>query len=167
MDWIDFTCGHHWSHGERPAEDDAGTTPNGGSGEGEEATPTWDGDRVNVIWLEPNEQTVQDLGTYTISANVDRIATPSPVLHLYVGTSAIGLVNTSNTVIGFEAGTEFAGFKFTDLSGGPIASVEVNDVSTIEVLPGALVYGDNFVQLNLLDTVIPPLGILSLNISFD
>lgn len=126
----------------------------------------WAGDRVNVIWMEPDTQTVHDLGTYTIDANVDKIATPYPFFFLYVGTKAITFAYTGDAEIGWQPGTEFVGFKFTDLSGNPIASAEYDDSSTITLGPGALVYGSNFVQVDLLEAHIPGHGVLNLDVFF-
>jgi hypothetical protein len=132
-----------------------------------QGTPSrWEGDRVNVIWLEPNTETVQDLGTYTIDANLEKIETPVPDFFLYVGTEGISFVYTGNAGIGWPPSVEFAGFRFTDLSANPIQSVKYDDSSTITLGPGALAYGNNFVQVNLLETTIPGNGLLNLELFF-
>lgn len=148
-------------------EGESGGTPTDEVYGGDEATAAgWTGDEVNIIWLYPNEQTVQDLGTYEISANVDKISTPLQNWYLYLGTTGIGLVYTADQEIQGWEPTEIIGFKFTDLSNRPIKNVQVDDKSTIEVFPQAITHGDNFIQINLFYTYVPAHGLLDIDIRF-
>ena len=63
---------------------------------------TWEGDLLNVQFLQPNPQTVVFNGNFTVPASgIDFIGNDELVLN--IGTSLVQLVNKTNALIGFQA----------------------------------------------------------------
>ena len=159
--WRDDAPGQGHGHGDCGAAQDPGEV-----GGGEPAAESWAGDRINVVWLAPNQQTAEDLGTYTADANVETITPPVDGFFLLLGTKAVDLVYTGTAQPVLPPDIDFVGFKFTDLSARPIESVEINDDSNIELRAGALDYGNNFVQVDLVGATIPGSSLLHLDLTF-
>lgn len=142
---------------------------------GEEAAPpTWAGHTVNVIWMDPNDQIVHDLGNYTVppytlDRNVPGVEIPGyyPGDWMYLWADWFQYHTTNHNWSG-ETGATFAGFKVTDVTVAQnpearphIQTVQVDlDSSTIELPqnanPAALQYGNDYFQVNLVGSAITP-----------
>ena len=122
---------------------------------------TWEGDLLNVQFLQPNPQTVVFNGNFTVPASgIDFIGNDELVLN--IGTSLVQLVNKTNALIGFQVPSIL---KITDTTASNIENVQVGPGSTID-LGGSLISGKNFLQFDLEDANIVPNGVLNLQVSF-
>src|SRR3954453_2538543 len=124
---------------------------------------TWEGDQLNVQWLVPNPQTVVFNGNFTVPASGINFTSTGELL-LNIGSSLVSLVNTTNGLINIEAPSAIV--KITDLTAPRIENAQVGLGSTISLEQGALITGNNFLQFELADALIPPNGVLNLQVSF-
>lgn len=169
LDWTDYGCGHGWT-----PPDDATDVVDVGAGAGADevvggpAPVGWAGDRLRVDWFEPNLGSDQPLGDYDIEpGRPTKIETPIANVNLYISTSGVTLENNGDSSIAFDLSDKFVGFKITDLSGTPIEFATVNINSTIRLDPEGLQYGDNFVQVDLLETTgLRAGGVLNVDVRF-
>jgi hypothetical protein len=123
----------------------------------------WEGDLLNVQFLSPNPQTVVFNGNFTVPASgIDFIG--DGTLLLNIGASLVSLVNTTNAEIGIQAPSAIV--KITDTTASDIENVQVAPGSTIDLGQGQLISGNNFLQFELADALIPPNGVLNLQVSF-
>ena len=82
---------------------------------------TWEGDLLNVQFLQPNPQTVVFNGNFTVPASgIDFIGNDELVLN--IGTSLVQLVNKTNALIGFQVPSIL---KITDTTASNIENVQV------------------------------------------
>lgn len=122
---------------------------------------TWEGDLLNVQFLQPNPQTVVFNGNFTVPASgIDFIGDGSLLLN--IGASLVQLVNPTNSLQAFQVPSIV---KITDTTSSDIENVQVGPGSTID-LGGSLISGNNFLQFDLEDANIVPNGVLNLKVSF-
>ena len=122
---------------------------------------TWEGDLLNVQFLQPNPQTVVFNGNFTVPASgIDFIGDGSLLLN--IGASLVQLVNPTDALQAFQVPSIV---KITDTTSSDIENVQVGPGSTID-LGGSLISGNNFLQFDLEDANIVPNGVLNLQVSF-
>ena len=121
---------------------------------------TWQSDLLNVQLLSPNPQTVAFNGNFTVPASNINIV--GPTLPLSIGATSVTLQNTANATVGFQVSSLI---KITDTTASPILNVQVDPASTITLF-SSLVSGGNFMQFDLQDADIVPLGVLILDVTF-
>jgi hypothetical protein len=121
----------------------------------------WQNDLLNVQVLSPNPQTVAFNGNFNVPASNIEILGEKFFL-LSIGANTVTFQYTGNAGLGELVPTLV---KITDTTASNIQNVQVNSASTI-TLPTSLVSGNNFLQFDLADALIPPLSILILNVTF-
>src|SRR4051794_12421585 len=124
---------------------------------------TWEGDQLNVQFLAPNPQTVVFNGNFTVPASGINFLSDGTLL-LSIESSLVRLVNTTQGEINFTVPSAIV--KITDLTNPGIENAQVGPGSTINLEQGSLISGNNFVQFELADALIPPSGVLNLQVSF-
>ncbi|MFL1461878.1 PEP-CTERM sorting domain-containing protein [Roseococcus sp. DSY-14] len=127
------------------------------------ARASWVGSLLNVQVLTPDPQTVAYNGNVIAPASGLNIF-DLPGLLLSIGGPGISLVSTGTAAFDFQAPSVIV--KVTDLTASRILNAQVNPASTIPLGRGSLISGANFVQFDLGQTQIPPLGFLSVDVAF-
>src|SRR3954453_20564913 len=105
---------------------------------------TWEGDLLNVQFLQPNPQTVVFNGDFTVPASgINFLSTG--VLLLSIEPSLVRLTAQEGSFFTVPS----AIVKITDLTASRIENVQVGPGSTIDLEQRPLIFGNNFLQFDL------------------
>jgi hypothetical protein len=121
------------------------------------------GDTVNVINISPTPTNVISLGDFTVP--VANILFDAGTFGASIGGNEVDIANRTNATIGFQPGaTEI--FKITDTTSSRILSVQMDLNSTgVTFDPTGLIFGNNFLQVDLTKVAFAPGGTLRLDVA--